>query len=134
MAVIFPDVEKVLVEAISTALAARTEPVAEDVHVSTIKPAPDFTPYPSKMVVVRGDGGPQLDWVRKLERVGITIWADTYAEASDLARLLEALLKEMTGDEIKLVTIVLSPVRVAEESPAECRYLTIEVTTKGIEL
>ena len=43
--VIFPDVEKVLVASLIAALAARTEPLAQNVHVGTIKPAADWTTY-----------------------------------------------------------------------------------------
>lgn len=106
--VIFPDIEKVVVSGLATLLAARSETVAQDVKVATIKPAPDVSPYPSKMIVVRGDGGPKLDHVRKMERLGLTIWADTYADASSLARLVEALVSDLTGDEIKYVNVVLS--------------------------
>ena len=69
-----------------------------------------------------------------MERIGVTIWANTYAEASSLARLVEALTTDLTGPEIKLVNVVLSPVRVAEEGPQECRYLTLELITKGTDL
>jgi hypothetical protein len=130
-AVIFPDVERVMVAALKAALELRTEPYAQNVSVSTIKPAPDVTPYPERMIVVRADGGPMLDHVRKNERVGLTIWADTYEDANALSRLLEALVKGMTGEHIKFVNVVLSPVRVAEESTQECRYMTLELITKG---
>jgi hypothetical protein len=132
--VIFPDIEKVLVAAIKSALNARTETYATNVFVATKKPAPDVTPYPAKIVTIRSDGGPQLDDVRKQERVGIHVWADSYSDASDLARLLEALLKQMTGEEIKFVNVALSPVRVDEEGPQECRFMTIQVITKGATL
>ena len=130
-AVIFPDVEKVLVAAVKAELETRTESYAQDVHVSTIKPAADITPYPSRIIVIRGDGGPKLDWVRKSERVGITIWANSYSDASDLARLIEALSVTMTGEFIKLTQVILSPVRVDEAGPQECRYMTLELITKG---
>jgi N-acetyl-gamma-glutamylphosphate reductase len=134
MNVIFPDIEKVLVAAFKTTLATRSEPYAQNVLVSTVKPAPDVSPYPSRIITIRGDGGPELDYVRKQERVGITIWADTYSDASSLARLIEALVKGMTGEAIKLVEINLSPVRVDEAGPQECRYITIQCITKGIAL
>ena len=134
MAVIFPDIEKILVQRLQEALDARTEPFAANVAVSTIKPSSDVLPYPERMVVIRGDGGPRLDHVRKLERAGITIWCNTYQEASDLARLVEALVKELTVDGIKLVDIALSPVRVAEETQQECRYMTIEAIMQGTNL
>jgi hypothetical protein len=130
-AVIFPDVEKVLVAAFNAELAARSEPYAQDVVVATKKPAADQVPYPSRILVIRSDGGPKLDWVRKSERVGITIWANTYADASDLARLVEAITVTMTGESIKLAQIVLSPIRLDEAGPQECRYMTLELITKG---
>lgn len=133
-AVIFPDVEKVLVAAIKSELANRNEPYAQNVVVATKKPAPDVIPYPSRMVVIRGDGGPELDHVRKLERVGVSIFCNTYADASDLSRLLEALFRTMTGEQIKLVSVVLSPVRLDEASPQEGRYMTLEITTKATNL
>lgn len=133
-AVIFPDAEKVLVRDLSAALAARVEPIAADVWVSTIKPAADQNPYPSKIVTIRNDGGPQLDHVRKLVRIGLTIWADTYQDASELAQLVEALVKQLTGTEIKFVKITMAAVRVDEAGPQEARYMTFEVILKGTAL
>ena len=132
--VIFPDIEKVLVGALTTAIGARPESYAQDVVISTIKPSPGVTPYPSRIITIRGDGGPELDYVRKQERVGITIWADSYADASNLARLVEALVKGLTGEYIKLIDINLSPVRIDEAGPQECRYITIQCITKGTAL
>jgi hypothetical protein len=130
-AVIFPDVEKVLVAAIKAELTARTETYAQNVFVATKKPAADKTPYPSRIITIRSDGGPKLDWVRKSERVAVTIWADTYADASDLARLIEALSITLTSDSIKLSQVILSPIRIDEAGPQECRYMTLELITKG---
>jgi hypothetical protein len=130
-AVVFPDAEKVLVAAIKAELETREESYAQNVYVATKKPAADQAPYPARIVVIRSDGGPKLDWVRKSERIGITIWADTYADASDLARLVEALSITLTGESIKLTQVVLSPVRVDEAGPQECRYMTLELITKG---
>jgi hypothetical protein len=130
-AVIFPEIEKVLVAAIKTELDSRSEPYAEDVYVATKKPAADVNPYPARIVTIRSDGGSQLDWIRKSELVGITIWANDYAQASDLARLIEALAITLTGNEIKLSRIMMSPVRIDEAGPQECRYLTLELITKG---
>jgi hypothetical protein len=130
-AVIFPDIEKVLVAAIKNELNARSESYAQNVHVSTIKPAADVKPYPSRIVTIRSDGGPKVDWVRKLERIGINVWADTYADASNLARLIEALSVTLTGDEIKLSRVALSPTRIDEAGPQEARYLTLELIVKG---
>jgi hypothetical protein len=130
-AVIFPDIERVLVQEISSQLNARTEPFTSNVLVATKKPAPDKTPYPSRIVVIRSDGGEQIDWVRKIDRIGITVWANTYSDASDLARIISALAVTLTGEEIKASRVVLSPTRIDEAGPQECRYMTLELITKG---
>jgi len=132
--VIFPDVEKVLVAAIAAELSSRSEPVAANVHVSTIKPSPQKTPYPSKIITLRSDGGTHLDHVRRMERLGLSIFADTYAEASELARLVEAVVRTLTGNEIKLINVVSSPIRIDEKSDQEHRYMTLEIITKGSDL
>ena len=131
--VIFPDVERILVAGFSAALSARDEPYAADVLVTTKKPAADAT-QPNRCVVIRADGGPSLDDVRKMERVGITIWANTYADASDLAHLVAALSKSLTGEQIKKVDVSLSPTRLGEESQQEARYLILELIVKGSNL
>jgi hypothetical protein len=133
-AVIFPDIEKVLVAAIKSELLTRTETYAQNVTVATKKPAPDLSPYPSRIIVIRSDGGPKVDWVRKIERVGISIWADTYSDASNLARLIEALSVTLTSDGVKLSRVVLSPTRVDEAGPQEARYMTLELIVKGSDL
>lgn len=133
-ATIFQDTEKLLVDAITTSLAERSESYAQGVVVATKKPGPEIQPYPSKVVVVRSDGGPKLDWVRKMSRVGISIWCDTYADAADLSTLLEALSITWTNDHIKSCNVILSPVRAKEPSEQEARYMTLEVIIKGSNL
>ena len=133
-AVIFPDVEKVLVAALKAALDSRPEPIAANVHVSTIKPSPKMSPYPAKIIVIRSDGGTHLDHVRRMERLGVSIFANTYAEASELAQLVEAIVRILTGSSIKLIDVILSPIRVDEASKQEHRYMTLEIITKGTDL
>lgn len=132
--VIFPDVEKILVAGLKASLDSREEAFTDSVYVSTKKPGPKTTPYPTKIITIRSDGGPQLDDVRKLERIGINVYANNYADASDLSRMVAALVRGLTGEYIKFVEIILSPVRVDEESQEEVRYMTLEVTTKGTTL
>lgn len=131
MTVIFPDIEKVLVAGLKAALLARSEPIAANVHVATKKPAPDFSPYPTKIVVIRADGGPQIDDVRKTERIGINVWCDTYSNANELSYLVAALMKTLTGEHVKFVNMVLSPIRIDEDSTEEHRYLTFELIVKA---
>lgn len=131
MSVIFPDPEKTIVAGLVALLEARSEAVASGVYVATKMPPPSVSPYPSKIVTVRSDGGPKVDPVRQLIRVGVNVYADTYAEASELAYLVEALAEELRGTEIKMVRTVLSPTRVPEDSELEHRYMTWEIVTKG---
>lgn len=134
MTVIFPDIEKILVAGLKAALDDRSEPVAANVYVATKKPAPDYTPYPSKIVVIRADGGLQLDDVRKNERIGVNVWCTDYGTANELSYLVAALMKTLTGESVKFVNMVLSPVRVDEASKEEHRYLTFELIVKGSNL
>lgn len=129
--VVYPDTEKALSGALQSLLDGRTEPVAENVRVSTIKPSSEVVPYPPKTVVIRSDGGVDLDHVRRLDRVGINIWCPTYAEANDLARLVAALMRDVTGPDFKNVRVVLHPVRIDELGTEEHRYLSVELVVKG---
>jgi hypothetical protein len=130
-AVIFPDTEKVLVAIIKSAIESRLETYTSDVLVATKKPAPDKKPYPRRVITIRSDGGNKLDWVRRFERVAITVWADDYTDASNLISLIEALSVTFTGEDIKSCTVNLSPIRIEEAGPQECRYMTLEIITKG---
>jgi hypothetical protein len=131
MSVIFPDPVKTIVSGLVAALEARTEPVASEVYVATKMPPASLVPYPSKIVTIRSDGGPKLDEVRQFIRIGVNVYADTYADASELAYLVDALAEDLRGEQIKMVTTVLSPTRVPEDSEQEHRYLTWEIITKG---
>lgn len=132
--VVYPDTEKVLSAALQGLLDGRPEPVAANVRVCTVKPSSDVVPYPPKVVVIRSDGGVDLDHVRRLDRVGINVWCPTYAEANDLSRLVAALVRDITGPDIKNVRVVLHPVRIDELGPDEHRYLSVELVLKGSNL
>jgi hypothetical protein len=134
LSVIFHDVEKTIVNGLTSLLESRTEPIAADVFVATKKPSASLVPYPSKMVIIRSDGGPKADYVRQILRIGVNVWAETYAEANELSYLVDALGEELRGEVIKMVSTTLAPTRVPEDSEEEHRYLTWEVVTKGITL
>lgn len=129
--VLYPDAERVLVAALDGLLQARSEPVAANVYVSVKKPPAELKPQPEKVVVVRSDGGADLDHVRRLERIGINIFAPDYEQANELAHLVAAVVRQTTGDAIKNVRVVMHPVRVAEATQAEQRYITVEVVLKA---
>lgn len=137
MATIFPDVEKLLVAAIKSGLTASSAPVSNNVTVATVKPASNLSPYPSKIVTVRGDGGAiKVRDLTRTERIGVNVYATTYANASDLARLVESIVRASAGNEIKHVETVLSPARVAESSTdtSEQRYMTFSVVIKATDV
>jgi hypothetical protein len=132
---IFPDVEVLLVSRLSDALNQSGETVAEDVTVSVKKPAPNVTPYPAKIVTIRSDGGfdEERNIVRR-EAVGVNVYAQDYKTANDLARLVEALLRGLTGGEIKLVEVTLSAVRVDNPAQEEQRFITASIVTQSVEM
>jgi hypothetical protein len=131
----FADVEPLLVEYLFDALAASEDPVAASVLVSVKKPDAAESPYPSKIVTVRSDGG--MDTQRNLirsERIGVNVWADTYADASNLASLVDAILRDCKTGAIKLVETQMSPVRVPNEGKQEQRYMTYQLVVKAADL
>lgn len=122
----FYDLEAELISRLSVALP--------EAYVSTEKPNKDYTPYPEKIVTVRTDGGYTVDKLIRREKIGVNIYAPTAAEAAALGLLVEATLINMADTIIKKVDIVLSTTRVKEETQAERRYLTAEVTVRAQEI
>jgi hypothetical protein len=132
MATIFPDVEKLIVARLKSALSASSLPYASNVFVATKKPAPDVSPYPARIVTVRADGGMQrVRGITKTERVGLNVYADTYSDASTLALFVESLMRTFNWGDVKLVETVMSPVRVDNEAVQEQRYMTFELVVKA---
>ncbi len=126
--VVMPDVELWATGHLRTALAARLEAYASNVHVSNAVPATRL----SRMVIVRRDGGPRLDHVREVARLGVRVWAMTERDATDLARLVAALLwAAPNGAPVLRVTQPTGPTPVADPSGQPLRYLTFEVTVRG---
>lgn len=135
MATLFPDVEKLVVARLKSALSASTLPYATNVYVATKKPAPDVSPYPARIVTVRADGGMQrVRGITKTERVGLNVYAATYADASSLALFVEALMRTFNWGDVKLVETVMSPVRVDNEATQEQRYMTFELVVKASDI
>lgn len=136
-ATIFPDVELLLIERLSDTRDASTDTTWDNVVVATKKPHATTSPYPTKLVIVRCDGGvTRSRGLVRTERVGISIYAAEYASASNLARLVESSMRTYNYGEIKLVETILSPTRIEESSTDtdEKRYITFEVTTKASSL
>ncbi len=128
MAIIYPDIEKVLVAHLQNSLG-------NDVRVATKKTPADQTPPAKEVVVVvayAGDKEPSQ--VLKFAGVVLDIYANDYATASTLALQTEAALRQATGNEIKFVEIIAGPTRLAEETPQERRSISAEVTVKATDL
>lgn len=129
MAIIYPDIETVLVAHLS-------ESLGNGVRVGTIK-TPADQPQPSNQVVVTvayaGDKEPSQ--VLKFAGVVLDIYADTYEDASGLALQAEAALRNaIVAGPIKFVEIIAGPIRVAEETSQQRRSISAEVTVKGTDL
>lgn len=127
IAVLFPDVELWATGYLRTALAARMEPYAADVLVSNRVP----TTRRARMVIVRRDGG-QANGLRDEARVGVNVWAATEQDATDLARLVAALLwAAPDGAPVLAVGQQSGPSPVPDESGAARRYMVFEIATRG---
>jgi len=110
------------------ALEARPEPVASAAYVS------DEVPNPRRpvMVVIEGDGGPRLDYVRSAQRIRIQVWAGSKKDAADLALIVYALTAACpTGIPVCAVSNLAGPFRVADESGQPKQFLTAELIVKG---
>ena len=126
--VIFPDVELLLTGFLRQQLSGRAEPYAANVYVANAVPA-ERRDY---MVIVRRDGGPRLDLAREIARVGITVWALKEQDATDLARLIAALVwASPDGAPILKAVQTSGPSPVVDASRVPQRYLTFELTVRG---
>lgn len=127
--VLFPDVELWATGWLRDALAGRTEPYAQDVYVGNSVPSPRR----DRMVTFRRDGGPRLDQVRELARVGVNVWATSERDATDLARLVAALLwAAPDGAPVLRAQQVSGPSPIPDEQPR--RFMSFELTVRGTNL
>lgn len=127
--VLFPDVELWCAGWLRSALAGRTEPYAQNVYVGNTVPSPRR----DRMVTFRRDGGPRLDQVRELARVGVNVWATSERDATDLARLVAALLwAAPDGAPVLRAQQVSGPSPVPDEQPR--RFMSFELTVRGTNL
>lgn len=129
--IIFPDVELWATSFLRTSLAARSESYASDVYVSNAVP----NPRQNRMVVVRRDGGPRLDQVREAARLSVRVWAKTEQDATDLARLVRALLwASPDGAPVCRVNDLAGPSPVPDDSHQPLRYMTFELIVRATNL
>lgn len=125
---VYPDIELHLTGYLRDALTGRPESYAQDVHVSNAVP----NPRRDHMVTVRRDGGVQASLLDQ-PRVTVGVWATTEQDATDLARLVAALLwAAPNGAPLVSAVMVGGPVAIADAQPR--RSMVYEFTTRGSEL
>lgn len=124
--VIFPDVELWATGYLRTALAARPEAYAQNVGVANDK----SKTTKARKVVVRRDGGPQRG-LFDFPRLAVRIWCDDEQEASDLARLTQALLVASPGNGPVVKASVLSGPQGIPDAAGPQKYLLVELRTRG---
>lgn len=127
MAVIFPDIEPILVSHLRDSLE---EWGYTEVRVAT-KKAPASADQPPTQVVVTAAYNQTLDLVRRSASCVIDVYADTYADASDLGMLVATLVLGVPGEDIKKAEVVIGPVRQSDEAPQEKRSMTVDFIVKG---
>lgn len=126
--IVFPDVELWACQYLQAELATRAEPYAADVYVGNTVP----NTRTGRMVVVRRDGGPRLELVRETARLTVRVWGSSEQEATDLARLVAALLwAAPTGEPVIRVTQPTGPTPVADDSRQPLRLSTFELLVRG---
>ena len=138
--VIHSDLELWLTKFIRSELTNRSEPFTNGVFVSNsewVKPPTGGT-RPARQVIVRDDSGPKLSVVSKECQVGIRVLAGTKElpqEASDLARLLMALLEGAPStapdNPVAAITEANGPYPITEASTYACYYFTTTMIVAG---
>ncbi|HLP97656.1 MAG TPA: hypothetical protein VK149_04345 [Sideroxyarcus sp.] len=129
MAIIFPDIEPVIVAHLVDRLADIDDPIATDVRVGTIKLPPGSEA--SKEVIVTASYGTTLQHMVREASAVIEVYADDYETASELALLVGAIITQIPHDPIKRAIVTVGPVRTTEEPPREKRTLSVDFTVKG---
>lgn len=129
-AVVFTDLEGWAVTYLGTALAARAEDFAEDVTVDHIAPEA----ITGRLVTVRDDGGQRAE-VTKTSSLAVNVWAATQEDASDLVRLVVALLEASPGaGPVVGHASTSGPTRVPEKSEAPHWFASVDLVHRGSSL
>lgn len=135
--VLFPDAVLSTCTRLRADLAARSESYTSNVYVGDKMPT-DANNKPTRkdrMVILRRDGGPRLDGAREAVRLGVRVWAMTDQDVNDLARMVRALLwASADGDPVVRVDDQSGPTDLPEDSGQPCRYLVVELITRGSNL
>lgn len=126
MAVLFPDIEPILVAHLKDTLP---DYGYGDTYVATIKAQPD-NPQTSQ-VIITASYGQTLDDVRREASAVLDVYADDYETASDLGMLVGTLILSVPFSHIKKATVTLGPVRQSDEAPQEKRSMSVDFVVKG---
>lgn len=128
-AVIFPDVEQWAGDYLRAALAARPEAYAADVAVAN-----GADENVGRVVTVADDGGSRAE-VTKVSSIRFNVWADDEAEASDLARMVTALLESATSEgPICGHVSTFGPTRLPEQSERPHWFGSVDLVVRGTAL
>lgn len=123
--IVYPDVELWAVGKIRAGLAAR--------GMTTVRVSTAYKGNAAE-VVVRRDGGPQLDHVREAARLGVNVWrkGDPHdQEVNDLAALVSAILRDSADSTVPKVRQTSGASPIPEAEGTRRRYLTFELTSRG---
>lgn len=131
MAVIFPDLEPLIVSHISDSLAAQG---VTDVHVASKKLPPGIADAPLFQVVVQVNYENLRERVLRNANLMVEVYASNLADANELAQLIVAITPDVVGNEIKLCEVSFGPQRLPEESNMEKRGITFDMVIKGTNL
>lgn len=125
--ILFADAELWATTYLRAALAARDEDYAVGAFVSNEVP----NPRRDRMVIVRRDGGNATNF-RDRPRLSVRVWAMTEQDATDLARLVAALLwAAPDGDPVLKVEQQSGPTPIADTSGQPLRYQLFDIHTRG---
>lgn len=127
MAVVFPDIEKTIVAYLKAQLVGTSY---ASTRVATKKAMPDEN-YTGNQIVVNVQYQGEENFVLKTASCLIEVWCDDYATANGLGLWVESKIRGVVGNEIKKATVILGPVRGADETKQELRQLDVELLVKG---
>lgn len=122
--VIFPDIEAIIVAYLKSVLGP-------SVYVATKKPTGDD--QPEQQVIIKAAYNGEKERMIRFASLTIEVFALGDIEATNLALLVEAYMREFNDQHVKKVSLLLGAVRLPEESQHEKRGIDIELIIKGFE-
>ena len=122
--VIFPDLEAIIVAYLKSVLDTQ-------IFVATKKPIGDN--QPAKQVIIKAAYNGERERMLRVASLTMHVYAQGDIEATDLALLVEAHMRDFHDSSIKSARLVLGAVRLPEESLMEKRGIDIELIVKGHE-